>query len=193
LTCSAATYQRARPDLDPAVIIGVVTAAVQRARMKHRGFDHFAPAIEFLCTVFSLTTSDNADRRLPGNALLWRQAWRLLEEMAREAAQLKAAPRRGRGAHAMIRLACGADIPRLVEMGLRFRRESEYVDVLAENADKMTQLATQFANSGCLVVSERDGQIVGMLGYVLFPISSRASSSRVRCSGGSNRKTAAKA
>jgi len=69
----------------------------------------------------------------------------------------------------MIRLACGADIPRLVEMGLRFRRESEYVDVLAENADKMTQLATQLANSGCLVVSERDGQIVGMLGYVLYP------------------------
>jgi hypothetical protein len=40
--------------------------------------------------------------------------------------------------------------PRLVEMGLRFRRESEYVDVLAENAEKMAELATQFANNGCL-------------------------------------------
>lgn len=69
----------------------------------------------------------------------------------------------------MIRLACEADIPRLVEMGLRFRRESEYRDVLAENAEKMRELATQLAKSGCLVVSEREGRLVGMLGYVLFP------------------------
>lgn len=47
-----ATYQRARPDLDPAVIVGVVTAAVQRARAKHPDFDHFRPAIEFLSLHF---------------------------------------------------------------------------------------------------------------------------------------------
>jgi RimJ/RimL family protein N-acetyltransferase len=69
----------------------------------------------------------------------------------------------------MIRVACEADIPRLVEMGLRFRRESEYVDVLAENAEKMEELARQLAQNGCLVVSERGGRIVGMLGYVIFP------------------------
>lgn len=54
-------------------------------------------------------------------------------------------------------------------MGLRFRRESEYVDVLAENAGKMAELALQLAKSGCVVVSERAGRIVGMLGYVIFP------------------------
>jgi RimJ/RimL family protein N-acetyltransferase len=69
----------------------------------------------------------------------------------------------------MIRLASEADIPRLVEMGLRFRRESEYVDVLAENAGKMEELARQLAKNGCLVVSERAGRVVGMLGYVIFP------------------------
>lgn len=46
------TYQLARPDLDEALILGVVHAAVQRARMKHPDFDHFRPAIEFLSTVF---------------------------------------------------------------------------------------------------------------------------------------------
>jgi hypothetical protein len=46
------TYQRARTDLDPAVIAGVVNAAIQRARAKHADWDHFAPAIEFLSTVF---------------------------------------------------------------------------------------------------------------------------------------------
>lgn len=45
------TYQAARPDLDPAVIVGVVTAAVERARAKHADWDHFAPAVEFLSTV----------------------------------------------------------------------------------------------------------------------------------------------
>lgn len=54
-------------------------------------------------------------------------------------------------------------------MGLRFRRESEYREVLAENADKMMELASQLARSGCLVVSERGGRVVGMLGYVIFP------------------------
>jgi hypothetical protein len=46
------TYQLARPDLDPAVIVGVVNAAVQRARAKHSDWDHFAPAIEFLSLHF---------------------------------------------------------------------------------------------------------------------------------------------
>jgi len=68
----------------------------------------------------------------------------------------------------MIRLACAADVPRLVELGLRFRRESEYNAHLSENAEKMAELATQLAERECLVVSERGGRLVGMLGYVIF-------------------------
>lgn len=47
----AGTYQRARPDLDPAVITAVLSSAVERARTKHHDWDHFAPAVEFLSTV----------------------------------------------------------------------------------------------------------------------------------------------
>jgi GNAT superfamily N-acetyltransferase len=69
----------------------------------------------------------------------------------------------------MIRAATSADVPRLVEMGRRFRSETGYAKVLAENPAKMAELATQLAALGCLLVSERAGQLVGMLGFLIFP------------------------
>jgi GNAT superfamily N-acetyltransferase len=68
----------------------------------------------------------------------------------------------------MIRLAAEPDIPRLVEMGRRFREETGYRAHIAENPAKMAQLAAQLAANGGLLVSERDGRLVGMLGYILF-------------------------
>jgi len=69
----------------------------------------------------------------------------------------------------MIRQATAEDVPRLVEMGRRFRSETGYAKVLAENPAKMAELATQLAASGGLLVSEREGELVGMLGYVVYP------------------------
>lgn len=69
----------------------------------------------------------------------------------------------------MIRLACESDVPRLVEMGLRFRRETGYCQHLAESAGNMAQTATRLIESGGVLVSERAGQIVGMIGIFLFP------------------------
>lgn len=46
------TYQAARPDLEAEKVLEVIVAAVDRARLKHNDWDHFAPAIEFLGTVF---------------------------------------------------------------------------------------------------------------------------------------------
>jgi len=69
----------------------------------------------------------------------------------------------------MIRQATASDVPRLVEMGRRFRSETGYARVLAENPQKMTELATQLASLGCLLVSERGGELVGMLGYFVYP------------------------
>lgn len=69
----------------------------------------------------------------------------------------------------MIRLAAESDVPRLVEMGLRFRRESEYHRHLRENPEKMGELAAQLVAQGSLLVSQVDSDLVGMLGYVLFP------------------------
>jgi GNAT superfamily N-acetyltransferase len=69
----------------------------------------------------------------------------------------------------LIRLAQASDIPRVVEMGRRFRSMTGYAKVLAENPEKMTELAGQLVTQGGLLVSERDGQIVGMLGFIVFP------------------------
>lgn len=46
------TYASARPDLPEASIVAVVVAAAMRAKTKHPDWEHFAPAIEFLSTVF---------------------------------------------------------------------------------------------------------------------------------------------
>jgi hypothetical protein len=46
------TYKRARPDLEPAVVEGVIKAALERARAKHQDWERFAPAVEFLSSVF---------------------------------------------------------------------------------------------------------------------------------------------
>jgi GNAT superfamily N-acetyltransferase len=69
----------------------------------------------------------------------------------------------------VIRQATASDVPRLVEMGRRFRSETGYAKVLAENPQKMTELATQLTDLGCLLVSERAGELVGMLGFLVFP------------------------
>lgn len=46
------TYKRSRPDLEPAVVEGVIKAALDRARTKHTDWNRFEPAIEFLSAVF---------------------------------------------------------------------------------------------------------------------------------------------
>ena len=69
----------------------------------------------------------------------------------------------------MIRAATSDDVPRLVEMGRRFRAETGYARHLAENPAKMAELATQLADAGSLLVSERNGAIVGMLGWIVYP------------------------
>jgi GNAT superfamily N-acetyltransferase len=69
----------------------------------------------------------------------------------------------------MIRAAIASDVPRLVEMGRRFRAETGYAKHLAENPAKMAELAQQLADAGCLLVSERDDQIVGMIGFIVYP------------------------
>lgn len=67
----------------------------------------------------------------------------------------------------MIRLAREADIPRLVEMGQRFRRESSYAERLADNPEKMAELGRQLLKVDGLLLSEKDGELTGMLGFIL--------------------------
>lgn len=69
----------------------------------------------------------------------------------------------------MIRAAVEADIPRMVEMGLRFHRESSYKETLAANPEQMRTLCVQLLSGHGLLVSERDGELVGMIGFFISP------------------------
>lgn len=67
----------------------------------------------------------------------------------------------------MIREALESDIPRMVEMGRRFREESSYNEHLTDNPAKMAALGKILIEKNSLLVSERAGEIVGMLGFVI--------------------------
>lgn len=73
-----------------------------------------------------------------------------------------------------IREATEADVARIVEMGRRFRRETVYQRV-PENVAQMTWLAHGLiaAEAGTILVAERDGALIGMLGLLVYsnPIS----------------------
>lgn len=69
----------------------------------------------------------------------------------------------------MIRDATAADVPRIVEMGQRFLRESHYAGVLSENPAQMASTAAWLIaeDAGFVAVDER-GALVGMIGALLF-------------------------
>lgn len=67
----------------------------------------------------------------------------------------------------MIRLATESDLPRLVEMGQRFRSESTYSKYLADNPERMLQLGRQLLAADGLLVLERGDLIIGMLGFII--------------------------
>lgn len=69
----------------------------------------------------------------------------------------------------MIRPATTSDVPRLIEMGERFRSSSTYNKYLAENSEQMRRFAEKIIDGDGLLVSERSGKIVSMLGFVVFP------------------------
>lgn len=66
-----------------------------------------------------------------------------------------------------VRLATAADIPRLVEMGRRFRSESTYSKYLADNPERMAQLGHMLLEKDGLLLAERNEQTVGMLGFII--------------------------
>lgn len=71
----------------------------------------------------------------------------------------------------MIRPATLADVPRIVEMGLRLRREPGLREHLSENADALEAVAIGLVSdpSSDLLVAEREGRVVGMLGMMAYP------------------------
>lgn len=67
----------------------------------------------------------------------------------------------------MIRDAQQSDLKRIVEMGARFRRETSYDKYLGESRDCMTKLAENLISKRGLLLSERGGRIIGMLGFIV--------------------------
>lgn len=68
----------------------------------------------------------------------------------------------------MIREARHTDIPRLVDLGLRFMRESGYDRHLAPSRQAQADLARNLieAPHGLVLVDERDGRLAGMIGAI---------------------------
>lgn len=69
----------------------------------------------------------------------------------------------------MIRNAKLEDIPRMVEMGRHFRKGTSYDKFLTDNPECMAKLGEQLIANNGLLVSEEDGQITGMLGFLIYP------------------------
>jgi GNAT superfamily N-acetyltransferase len=71
----------------------------------------------------------------------------------------------------VIRPATLADVPRLVAMGLRFRRESPYAALFAENVDQLTDLAERLVTgeASTMLVEARGGAVLGMIGLTVYP------------------------
>lgn len=72
----------------------------------------------------------------------------------------------------VIRPATVADVPRLVEMACRFRRETAYARRARERPEQLAALASGLIEGDrgiMLVAVDVDGAIVGMIGLLVFP------------------------
>lgn len=69
----------------------------------------------------------------------------------------------------MIREATKEDIPRIQEMGSRSLREGPYKDLVGDNPEQTGKLALDVLQKGMILVSEEDGKLTGLLGFIVFP------------------------
>ena len=70
-----------------------------------------------------------------------------------------------------IRPAALADLPRILEMGTRFLHSTQYACEIGDNPAQMRILAERLLtqSDGMIVVADREGHVVGMIGMLLFP------------------------
>ena len=70
----------------------------------------------------------------------------------------------------MIREAEQSDIPRLIEMGRRFRSESSYKGLLVDcPLEHMNDLLLKLIPQGGVLVEESDTNLFGMIGFYVYP------------------------
>lgn len=68
----------------------------------------------------------------------------------------------------MIRDATLADIPRMVEMGQHFRKQTSYDKFLSDSPETMKKLGETLIERNGLIVSEERGEVIGMLGFIIY-------------------------
>jgi GNAT superfamily N-acetyltransferase len=69
----------------------------------------------------------------------------------------------------LIRRASLTDIPRILEMGRHFAENSPYAKVLKVSDVAMEALAHKLIPQGWILLSEHDGEAVGMIGFYVYP------------------------
>jgi hypothetical protein len=71
----------------------------------------------------------------------------------------------------MIRQATANDVTQIVELGRRWLRESPINDITADNPKWATDTANMLVSApyARTFVAERDGAIIGMIGFVVLP------------------------
>lgn len=70
----------------------------------------------------------------------------------------------------MIREAASSDIPRIVELGSRSLVDGPYRDLVKDTPEQSAKLALQvIEKAGRVLLWEENGQITGMLAFILFP------------------------
>ena len=71
----------------------------------------------------------------------------------------------------MIRIATKADVPRIVELGSLSLMNGPYKDIIKDTPQRSATLAMQVieGNNGKVFLFEEDGQVHGLLGFVIYP------------------------
>src|SRR5947208_2611906 len=66
-----------------------------------------------------------------------------------------------------IRNAQSADIPRIVELASRSLEDGPYAGVIADSPKHAQRCAEEVMQKGQILLAEEDGQVVGLLGFLL--------------------------
>lgn len=76
-----------------------------------------------------------------------------------------------RASQTVIREATADDVPALVAMGQRFRNSTVYARRLRDNPEQMAETGLMLIHSddGLLLVADRGGAPIGMIGVLVFP------------------------
>ena len=69
----------------------------------------------------------------------------------------------------MIRVATPADMPRIIEMGMRSIDIGPYKDEVKNPEQAAQTAASVMGSNGRILLAEEDGKVVGLFGFIIYP------------------------